>query len=308
MQGFFDVNEHRGTIMIFNLVLKIFIFIFLGFCFGKIKIKKVNLEFFTHIIINFFIYFVFPLFIFLVIWKNESEISLVVNIFLIVTGVILGGAFFSFCLAFVFKKSFREICLPIMFMNSGYLAIPVNTLLWGEKGCEYAVIYDIAMGLTMYTLGIFLISKKRDFKQILKMPIIYAASIGVFLNYINISAPEYIQDFYKIMKTVIFPSILFLVGYQLSLVKFPTHLFKITGAGIILRMVGGGFVAYLLSSLFHLPREIMSVMIISSTMPSAVTTYILAKKYHGAIDYTASMVIFSTLVSLVIIPIIASFF
>lgn len=308
MQGFFDANEHKGAIMVFDLVLKIFIFIFLGFCFGKIKIKKVNLEFFTHTIINFFIYFVFPLFIFLVIWKNESEISLVVNIFLVVTGVILGGAFFSFCLAFVFKKSFREICLPIMFMNSGYLAIPVNTLLWGEKGCEYAVIYDIAMGLIMYTLGIFLISKERNLKQILKMPIIYAAGIGVFLNYINISTPDYIQNFYKIIKTVIFPSILFLVGYQLSLVKFPAHLFKITGVGIILRMVGGGFVAYLLSSLFHLPREIMAVMIISSTMPSAVTTYILAKKYHGAIDYTASMVIFSTLVSLLIIPIIASFF
>ncbi len=294
--------------MFFDLIFKIFIFIFLGFCFGKIKIKKINLEGVTHKIIDFFIYFVYPLFIFLVIWKNNSDLHLITNIFLIVSGVILGGAFFSFFFSLVIRKHFREICLPIMFMNSGYLAIPVNTLLWGEKGCEYAVIYDIAMGLLMYTVGIFLISKKRNFKQILKMPIIYAAILGLFLNYINVSIPGYFHGFYKIMKVLIFPFILFLVGYQLSLVRFPVHLFKMTGLGIVLRMGGGGLVAYLLSNLFNLSGEIIPVLIMSSMMPSAVTTYLLAKKYHGAVEYTAFMVIFSTLVSLALIPIIASFF
>lgn len=292
--------------MISNLIFKIFIFVFLGFCFGKMK--KLDLELFTQIIIDSFIYGVFPIFILLVIWKNQSSLSLAINIFFIALGVVLGGAFFSLLFSAFLKKPFREISLPIMFMNSGYLAIPVNTLFFGEKGCEYAVIYDIVIGLMMYTLGIFLISGKRNFRQVFRMPIIYAAALGMFLNYINISIPGYIQNSYNILKIVIFPFILALVGYQLSLVKFHVSLFRITGIGMILRMGGGGFIVWSLNKLFHLSTDLFPVVLLSSIMPSAVTTYILAKKYHNAPDYAASMVIFSTLLSIIVIPLVGSLF
>jgi predicted permease len=69
--------------------------------------------------------------------------------------------------------------LPIIFMSTGTLSLPISLLLYGNEGLAKAVIFHMVNILFMYSFGVFLVSGRADFLQILKIPALWAMTLGI---------------------------------------------------------------------------------------------------------------------------------
>jgi len=289
--------------VIIKLLSRVFLFAFIGYLIGKLRGEFIRPL--ISAVINGSIYWLIPFFFFLSMWESSADFLITKKVALIGFSVVLACGLMAYLFSVFHKVEFRKICLPIMFMNAIYLPIPINTLFFGSQGMTYSVIYSLAAGFLHFTLGIYLVSRKEHFLEIIRMPFIYAALIGVVLNQAKVGIPIVLLDISQVLKEVALPAMIGLVGYQLNFVRW-RH-FRLVNVGVLLRIGGGFLVALILVRLLHFSGPGASVALISSAMPSAVLTYIFAKKYDADADFAAGMILVGTLVSIVTVPLIVSF-
>jgi len=289
--------------VIFKLLSKIFLFVLIGYLIGKIR--KGFIRTLIAIVIDGSLYLFIPFFFFLSMWESTADFLVAKKVAIIGISVVVACGLMAYLFSILYRVEFRQICLPIMFMNTIYLGIPINTLFFGREGMTYGVIYSLTEGLLSFTLGIYLVSRKEHFLQVIKMPLIYAALVGVVLNQCKLGVPVILLNISQGLKDVVLPAMVGLVGYQLNFMRW--RQFKLVNVGVLLRVGGGFLVALILVRLLDLSGPVASVALISSALPSAVITYIFAKKYEADADFAAGMILVGTLLSIVTIPLIITF-
>ncbi len=289
--------------VVIKLLSRVFLFAFIGYLMGKIRARFIRPL--VTVVINGSIYWLIPFFFFLSMWESSADFLVAKKVALIGALVVIACGLMAYLFSIIYGVEFRQICLPIMFMNAIYLPIPINTLFFGNEGMTYSVIYSLAVGLLHFTLGIYLVSRKEHFLEIIRMPFIYAALIGVMLNLVDVGIPLALVHISQGLKYVTLPAMLCLVGYQLNFIRLQQ--FRLVNIGVLLRVGGGFLVALVLVKLLDFSGPGASVSLISSAMPSAVLTYILAKKYDADPDFAAGMILAGTLVSIVTVPLIIYF-
>jgi len=289
--------------VIFKLLSKIFLFVFIGYLIGKIR--KGFIRALVAMVIDGSLYLFIPLFFFLSMWESSADFLVTKKVAIIGISVVVACGLMAYLFSIFYRVEFRQICLPIMFMNTIYLGIPINTLFFGREGMTYAVIYSLTEGLLSFTIGIYLVSRKEHFLQVIKMPLIYAALVGVVLNQGKLGVPVILLNISQRLKDVVLPAMVGLVGYQLNFMRW--RQFKLVNVGVLLRVGGGFLVALILVRLLDLSGPAASVALISSALPSAVITYVFAKKYEADADFAAGMILVGTLLSMVTVPLIVSF-
>ena len=289
--------------VVIKLVSKVFVFAFVGYLIGKIK--RGFIRPLIAIIIDGSLYFLIPFFFFLSMWQSSADLLTTKKVALIAALVVIACGLMAYLLSIFSGVEFRRICLPIMFMNAIYLPVPISTLFFGNEGMTYSVIYSLVAGILHFTLGIYLVSRKEHFREIIRMPMIYAAVAGIVLNQVEVTIPTPFLQISKGLELVTLPAMVGLVGYQLNLVQ--KRYLRLVNIGVILRLGGGFLVALILIRLLHFTGPAASVVLLCSAMPSAVLTYIFAKKYDADADFAAGTILVGTLVSIVTIPLIISF-
>ena len=289
--------------VVIKLVSKVFVFAFVGYLIGKIK--RGFIRPLIAIIIDGSLYFLIPFFFFLSMWQSSADLLTTKKVALIAALVVIACGLMAYLLSIFSGVEFRRICLPIMFMNAIYLPVPISTLFFGNEGMTYSVIYSLVAGILHFTLGIYLVSRKEHFREIIRMPMIYAAVVGIVLNQVEVTIPTPFLQISKGLELVTLPAMVGLVGYQLNLVQ--KRYLRLVNIGVILRLGGGFLVALILIRLLHFTGPAASVALLCSAMPSAVLTYIFAKKYDADADFAAGTILVGTLVSIVTIPLIISF-
>jgi len=289
--------------VVIKLVSKVFVFAFVGYLIGKIR--RGFIRPLIAIIIDGSLYFLIPFFFFLSMWKSSADLPTTKKVALIAAVVVIACGLMAYLFSAISGTEFRRICLPIMFMNAIYLPVPISTLFFGSEGMTYSVIYSLVAGILHFTLGIYLVSRKEHFREIIRMPMIYAALAGIVLNQVEVTIPPAFFQISKGLEVVALPAMVGLVGYQLNLVQ--KRYLRLVNIGVIFRLGGGFLVALILIRLLHFSGPGASVALLCSAMPSAVLTYIFAKKYDADADFAAGMILVGTLVSIVTIPLIISF-
>ena len=203
--------------------------------------------------------------------------------------------------------AFRDACLPIMFMNSAFMAIPLNTLLFGREGTVYSIVYNTVALLLLFTLGIYLVSRRNGLQQVLKMPIIYAAAAGLLLNLQGVPVPASVLKIDEALKSITCSAMLVLVGYQLDLQKKGVKPGLAFSASLF-RFACGFTVSALLAALFSMKGAMAGVAVISSTMPAAVFTYMIALKYDAKPEFAAAAIFTGTVLSVGVISLLGVIF
>lgn len=288
-------------VLLETIFREVFFFIVAGFFLGKIKI--INLKPFTKPLINLVIYVITPVFMLMSMWEGAGNLADSFKIFIIVCCVMTVNALGALLLARVLKWKFREVCLPVIFMNSGFLAIPLNLVMFSEEVLGEAIVYNTIIGVIIYSIGIGMVVQKSRLKEIIRIPVVYMALIGMLLNYTHVQVPGVLIPFNEILQKITVPAMLFLVGYQLNAIQL--GLFKIASIGVLLRMGGGFLAALVIIKTMHITGAVARVGLMSSSMPSGVLTYILAEKYNAKPDFAASMVLLGTVFTMLIIIVIA---
>jgi len=286
--------------ILFNLLARIIPYIFIGWIFTKLKFK--NAELFVNYFVNFALYFLIPIFIFFAMWSaplSENIVNARIVIFIVLT-VCFFGVLFALLHSKIFESNFRDVALPIIFMNSAYLAIPLNTVFFGKDGTFYAIIYNITLTVLHFTFGLWFVSG--SLKEIFRLPVLYFAFFGIFLNLTGIKLSVGLLHFSEILSSVTLPVMLCLVGYQIRTVSVSA--LKKVFAGVFFRMFGGLIVAYIFCEVFNITGTVKGVCLLTSSMPSAVNTYILNKKYDADYSFASSMIAVGLVMTLIVIPLV----
>ena len=313
------------TLTIIRAVLPSFTIALLGFMLGKLDSKR---EVTQKTISNMVYFFFVPSLVFSSLHKRSFDFH---------EFAVIGGAAFALIaimtpLAFFFKKrsGVREngYVLPIIFMNTGNISLPIALLMFGNEGLAKSILFHMMNILVLYSYGVFLVSGKTDLMQFFKIPALWATILGVVAATSNPVFPGIVSDFYNIANKSIdvlalgaIPMLIINLGYSMSDTKLSTFRDGLTGAG--LRLLGGPLMAFGLVYAYRLLgwvpvtpgmdplttlgyRTSEAIIILNAAMPGPVMAYLLNVKFDNCPQKAASMLAVGTLGGIITIPLILS--
>ena len=286
-------------IKLFEVLFPVFFIVGIGYFLGK---KKSDID--TTFITNYSANFGAPaLFIFAI---TSSGVSYEVfseyffySIIALVSFAIVGIIFLYFM-----KKDISRELPPFFLPNTGNMGLPICLFAYGSLGMGVAAAISSLVVLLHFTANIFLASKKFDIKVILKSPSTYAVIIAVSYLYFDITMPTFVINTVMLLGYAMIVLILMSLGVSLTQMK----VFSIKSSIIssIGRVIIGPIIGFIIIKIFNLSGYAAGVLLIQSSMPSAILTYLIGSMYSPKeiVDNISSMIVVSTLMSLVTVPII----
>ena len=201
------------------------------------------------------------------------------------------------------KKDYvRE--LPTFFLpNTGNMGIPICLFAYGELGMGIGAAISSLVVLLHFTLNIFLAKRAFDFQTIFKSPAFYAIIVTVLFLYFEQPVPQFVLNTVMLLAYGMIVMILMSLGIALTQMKvFSFKDAVITSTG---RVILGPIIGFIIIKIFGLSGISAGVVLIQSSMPSAILCYLVASMYSPKeiVDNISSTIVVSTIMSLVTIPI-----
>ena len=312
-------------LLIIRAVLPSFTIALLGFMLGKLDSQR---EMNQKTISNMVYYFFTPCLVFSSLHKRSFDFQ---------EFAVIGGAAFMLIavmtpVAFFFKKrsGVREngYVLPIIFMNTGNISLPIALMMFGNDGLAKAIMFHMMNILVLYSFGVYLVSGKTDLMQFFKIPALWATILGVVAAISNPALPGFISDGYNIVNKGIdvlalgaIPLLIINLGYSMSDTKLSTLKDGMTGAG--LRLFGGPLMAFGLVFGYRMIgwtpvtmgmdpltslgfRTSEAIIVLNAAMPGPVMAYLLNVKFDNCPQKAASMLAVGTIGGIASIPLVLS--
>ena len=155
--------------------------------------------------------------------------------------------------------------------------------------------------LVSYTLGMLLASKgkvsfKESIKRTIRYPLVYLVIIALLLRRFQI--PVWYPVWISIEKiaSALVPVALITLGAQLAKIRLASGIFDVIISSFC-RLILGPLIAFGLIKIFHFDVLTAQVLLVSSSMPSAVTTALIAIELNNEPQFASQAVLFSTLIS-----------
>ncbi len=285
---------------LFEVLFPVFFVVGIGYYLGK-KNPKIDTTFITNFAANvgtpaMIIYALTSTGISFEIFINYFWYYLIAIIFFTLIGIVF--------LFFLNTKDIIRELPPFVMPNTGNMGLPICLFAYGSEGLGVAAAISALIILCHFTLGVFLADRKFNFNLILKSPPFYAIIISVFILYFRIETPVFIENTtFLLMYATIF---LILMSLGIALTRFKVFSFKKALISSFARVIVGPIVGLLIIKYFNLSGFAAGVLLIQSSMPSAVLNYLIASIYSPKIivDSVASTIVVSTLMSFVTVPVV----
>ncbi|MBD8007174.1 AEC family transporter [Bacillus norwichensis] len=196
------------------------------------------------------------------------------------------------------------------FMNSGNYGAPVVLFALGVVAFDYAVIMMVFQSFLMNSIGILVASiggkenaSIRDaVMQVVKMPVIYGAILGLALQLLSIHLPDTLMNAVELVADASIPTVMLVLGMQLAAIQRKRVAYRYVSATVGIRMIVSPLLALLI--LYFLPMNdlIKAVLFIQASMPAAANTTLLAIQFDTEPDLVSFTTFITTIVSLLTIP------
>ena len=284
---------------LFEVLFPVFFIVGIGYFLGKQK-SDIDTTFITNYSANFgapalFIFAITSSGVTYSVFSEYFIYSVIALTCFAITGIIF---------LFFMKKDISRELPPFFLPNTGNMGIPICLFAYGSLGMGVAAAISSLVVLLHFTVNIFLASKKFDMKIILKGPSTYAVIISVLFLYFDLKMPKFALNAVMLLGYTMIVLILMSLGVSLTQMKvFSIRSSLISSVG---RVIAGPIVGFILIKIFNLSGYAAGVLLIQSSMPSAILTYLIASMYSPKeiVDNISSMIVVSTLMSLITIPII----
>ena len=285
-------------IKLFEVLFPVFFIVGIGYLLGK---KSPNLD--TSFITNYAANFGTPALVIFAVLSSGVTYSIFVEYFIYSLIAIILFAIIGILFLIPMKKDFIRELPPFILPNTGNMGIPICLFAYGSLGMGVAAAISSVVILLHFTLNVFLANKKFDIKIIIKSPSFYAILFAVFFLYFEIKTPTFILN--TVMLLAYGMIVLILISLGVALTKLKVFSFKSSAISSIGRVIIGPIIGFILIKIFNLSGFAAGVLLIQSSMPSAILTYLIASMYSPKeiVDNIASMIVVSTLMSLVTVPI-----
>lgn len=209
------------------------------------------------------------------------------------------------------KKTRSAFTLSSTLINAGNFGIPFATFAFGDAGLGQAVIIYTATAIMANTLGVFLASWgsasiKKSLLNVFRVPLPYAALLGLLTNQGIFSTPQPIMRGLTLLGNAAVPLMLIMLGVQLSRTQIRDQVGLVFLSSIV-RVLIGPAVALLVVGLFGITGLSAKVAILQIGMPTAVISIILAEEFGSDSKFVGSVIMVSTLLSFVSLSALLAF-
>ncbi len=286
-------------IKLFEVLSPVFFIVGIGYILGK---KKSDID--TTFITNYSANFGAPALFIFAITSSGVTYSVFSEYFFYSAIALTCFAITGVIFLFFMKKDISRELPPFFLPNTGNMGIPICLFAYGSIGMGVAAAISSLVVLLHFTANIFLASKKFDIKIILKSPSTYAVIVAVAFLYFDLEMPKFVLNTVMLLGYAMIVFILMSLGVSLTQMKvFSIKTSLISSIG---RVIVGPIIGFTLIKVFNLSGYTAGVLLIQSSMPSAILTYLIASMYSPKeiVDNISSMIVVSTLMSLITIPII----
>ena len=284
---------------LFEVLFPVFFIVGIGYFLGK---KKSDVD--TAFITNYSANFGAPALFIFAITSSGVKFDIFAEYFIYSIIALSSFAVIGIIFLLLMKKDYIRELPPFFLPNTGNMGIPICLFAYGSLGMGVAAAISSLVVLLHFTVNVFLASKKFDIYIILKSPSSYAVIIAVAFLYFDMEMPKFVLNTVMLLGYAMIVLILMSLGISLTQLKvFSLKNSLISSVG---RVILGPVIGFLLIKIFDLSGYAAGVLLIQSSMPSAILTYLIASMYSPKeiVDNISSMIVVSTLMSLITVPII----
>ena len=297
--SFFRISSAMQTMITdtFNILAPLFTLILGGFLFSKAF--NLSNETLVRVVTDFFM----PILVFNSLYSANITSRGIGKIAGATIFVILVLLVISYIYSSIFKIDKRSFIPPIIFMNSGFLGIPLMKLWGGLAPMNMIVIYDQIQTFFIFTLGILIVTggfSVKGLKEMLLSPLLWAIVLGFATRYSGIRMPQTVTRIMTFAGNPAPALAAFALGGSLSEKRLSID--KHTFSSITIRFILGFLSGYLATVIFGINGTLKTVIIVASALPSAVFSFVLPMRYDINHDHPGSVVLFTTLISILTIP------
>ena len=284
---------------LFEVLFPVFFIVGIGYFIGK-KNKNFDTTFITDYSANFGA----PALFIFAITSSGVKFDIFAEYFIYSIIALTSFAIVGIIFLIAMKKDYIRELPPFFLPNTGNMGIPICLFAYGSLGMGVAAAISSLVVLLHFTLNIFLASKKMDVNIILKSPSTYAVIISVAFLYYDLEMPKFVINSVMLLGYAMI--VLILMSLGISLTQLKVFSIKSSIISSIGRVIIGPLIGFLLIKIFNLTGYAAGVLLIQSSMPSAILTYLIASMYSPKkiVDNISSMIVVSTLMSLITVPII----
>jgi malate permease and related proteins len=193
--------------------------------------------------------------------------------------------------------------LGVMFVNAGNMGLPFNQFAFGQPGLVRAAVYFVGSAILIQTLAIFIACRGRSsigqsIAAVFKMPLVYAAALGILLNHLNWTLPDALSRALDLAAAAAVPVMLVILGLELARVRLTSVPLPVLLAAL-LKLIVTPAIALVLAEVMNLRDLTRAVAVLQASMPTAVNSSIIAIEFDARPDFVTSVVLVSTLGSMI---------
>jgi predicted permease len=297
-----------------NLLL-IILPVFIIFAVGYIGQKLIGFD--IKSISTVALYLMSPFLAFRTFYSNELTMDYfyIILFSLILTVILLVIVWITALVMKATRPQLSAMILGGVFMNSGNYGAPVVLFAFGAVGFDYAVIMMVFQALLMNTVGIFIASiggeekstLRQSAQRVIRMPLIYAAFLGIGLQLISVPIPTAVMEVISLVGDASIPTVMLVLGMQLAAISRKRVAYRYVSAISIIRMIASPLIA--VGILYFMPVNdlLKAVIIVQASMPAAANTTMLALQFGTEPDLVSFTTFFTTLISIITIPVVLFF-
>jgi len=194
-----------------------------------------------------------------------------------------------------------RVYLPSMaFPNTGNLGLPLALYAFGPEGLSYAIVFFTFCSLSNFTAGQAIAAGTVHWRNILRMPIIYAAVLGIAASAWQWHLPLWLANTVNLLGGITVPLMLLMLGVSLG--KLRVTAFPRAFAMALLRIGMGATIGYIVTTLFGMTGIAKAALIQQAAMPVAVFNYLFALRWNNQPEEIAGIVVVSTFLATITAP------
>jgi len=249
--------------------------------------------------------FFMPVLIFYSLYTSDINLSNTLKILGAVSIVLAILFIASFVYCRLFKLDFKAFAPPILFMNSGFLGIPLMKLWGGFAAMNYIVIYDQIQTFYIFTIGIVIVTGGFTLvgvREMIKSPLLWAIVSGFLFKHMEIPVSKNLIEALGYCGAGAPALATFALGCSLRKRRVIADIHLLSG--LIFRFVFGFLAGWAATVLLNITGMERIVVLVASSLPSAVFSVVLPLRYGIDARFAGSLILISSILSIFIIPIV----
>jgi hypothetical protein len=203
------------------------------------------------------------------------------------------------------------LLLAAAFPNATYLGLPVLDQVLGHGARAVSLQYDyFACTPILLSMGMLLAKyygghevEVLPFRELTKIPPLWALSIGIMLNVAAVPRPEFIHTVLVTLSGGVIPLMLIVLGMSIRWHSLRLRFITLLLPVLLVTLIGVPSIVYLFGTLIELDSHLMTPVTLLAAMPTMVFGIVICERYGLDTELYAAAVTLTTITSLVTLPI-----